>query len=66
MPFNEWDSFRSELNEHFLGISLYGYAREKNDTVIYGGEITEEEEELYSEYKILEYYLFFRQGLLEN
>lgn len=29
MPFNEWDSFRSELNEHFLGISLYGYAREK-------------------------------------
>jgi phosphoglycerol transferase MdoB-like AlkP superfamily enzyme len=66
LPFNEWDCFRQSLGKHFLGVSLYGYAQNKEDNVIYNGELTKDEEKMLDDYKILEYYLFFKQGLVDK
>jgi phosphoglycerol transferase MdoB-like AlkP superfamily enzyme len=66
LPLNEWDCFRQKLNEHFLGVSFYDYAKDKDDTIVYGGELTDDEKKMLDDYKILEYYLFFKQGLVDK
>jgi phosphoglycerol transferase MdoB-like AlkP superfamily enzyme len=65
LPLNEWDCFRRRLSERFTGISLYGYAKPKNNMFEYNGELNSDDKKLLDKYKCLEYYLFFKQGLPE-
>jgi phosphoglycerol transferase MdoB-like AlkP superfamily enzyme len=66
LPLNGWDVFRQRLSEHFTGVSVYGCAATRDNKLAIKQELTEDEEQLTEQYKLLEYYLLFRQGLLNK
>jgi phosphoglycerol transferase MdoB-like AlkP superfamily enzyme len=66
LPLNGWDRFRQKIGECFTGVSVYGCAVTEDGVLSVKQTFSEDEQRLIEDYKKLEYYLLFKQGLLKQ